>query len=217
MIYVTDIINYKRTVPELEELILFLVCVAGKHAQTTAAQLDKFLRENESISPFQVIRNIRLLENIPPLCNGTLEEKLKKFGFGCYNRLARGLTELAFSNLNLTQCTKEELMNIHGIGRKSASCFLAWTRENVRVAMLDTHILKFLKVQQDSFLQVKNWNHDVRGEKIAQKFKLVNIPKSTPPSKLYDELESIYLDICDYRGLNPTELDLEIWKSYAKH
>lgn len=213
MIDALNIIKYDRTDAEMEELILFLVCVAGKNAMTTSRLLDSFFytRKFERVSPFQQIRDMDTV-------TGMLLERLKSANLGCYTRLETAFRQLANSKLDLKNCTLEQLMDIHGVGRKSASCFLAWTREGVRVAMLDTHLLKYLaKIQNDlTKLNELGLLKDADVEIYNDIYGLA-IPQSTPSSqRLYDKLETVYLKICDAQKVNPTEFDLEIWKHYAQ-
>lgn len=188
MIDPNNIIKYDRNQYELEELILFLICVAGKKASTVVVMLDKFLTTDVSINPFGLIRQRK--------AEGNLRDHLEKVKFGQYNKIEKAFVQIAESNFDLKTCSKEDLMSIHGIGRKSASCFLAWTRKGEKVAMLDTHLLKWLMLHQ-AFIEV-------------------TVPKSTPSSKkVYDTLENFYLSHCENIGLDPTEYDLEIWRHYS--
>ena len=182
MINPNNIIKYNRSVAELEELILFLVCVAGKKATTVAPQMEKFLSGKPKVNtPFEFIKSQG---------NNVVNLGLRQQGFGCYTRLTRAFIELANSNLNLRTCTKEDSIKIHGIGLKSASCFLCWTRPNQRLAMLDTHLLKEMKELG-----------------LADR-----IPKSTPSSKKeYERLENVWLSHCDALGVDSTTYDLEVW------
>lgn len=217
MINPNQIINFNRTGEELEELILFLVCVAGKKASTVAVQLDNWIKNSGvRTNPFA---HIMIRDYIPIGENETvLLKTLKKAGFGCYSRLERAFRELANSNLDLRTCTKEDLMQIHGIGRKSASCFLAWTRKGEKVAMLDTHLLKYLKAVQEN-LKMLVANDLLEHVPVLQplgNYIDINIPKSTPSSKrLYDSLEQMFILICEAREVDPTEYDLEIWRYYS--
>jgi hypothetical protein len=220
MVDPNNIINYNRTDEELEELILFLIAVAGKNAATTARQLDAFLQGAGS-TPFNKVKlydrpgvhgqfayhrhnpirydNFGIIDPAVAVRYevrqyNDLPSALKAYGFGCQTRLARAFREVTNSGINLRGCSMAQLMAIHGIGRKSASCFLAWTRKYVRVAMLDVHLMKFIR---------DDLGHD-------------EAPKNTPSSrKQYDHYEKIYLDHCDKIGVNPTEYDLMIWKHYA--
>lgn len=188
MINPEDIIRYNRTTEEEQELILFLIAVAGKNANTTSRLLHNLLTSIKGDTPFDKINKLakKGQENF--------KEVLKSIGFGCHTRLARAFTEVASSGIDLKTCTLEDLMEVHGIGRKSASCYLAWTRKGVKVAMLDTHLLKFIR--------------DYIGYKDA--------PKATPSSKKqYEKWEKIYLDYCDAKNVDPTEYDLKIWVKYS--
>lgn len=191
MINAKDIIKFNRTDEELEELALFLIAVAGKKADTVAKQLHTFLSiydDKGRMTPFAVVK-YRLTSQAM-----SLEQQLKLHGFGCQTRLARAFKETTESGLNLRTCSLEDLMKIHGIGRKSASCFLAWTRPKVQVAMLDTHLMKYIRNEMG----------------------YSDAPKATPSSKKqYDYYEKLYLDHCKEKKVNPTEYDLQIWKSYA--
>lgn len=194
MIDPNNIINYERTDAELEELILFLIAVAGKNAQRTAKQIDKLvytygIPEN---TPFKVIK---YFESICTKVEGLLfTEILKAHGFGCQTRLAKAFTEIANSGINLRTCTLEDLMKIHGIGMKSASCFLMWTRENTKLAGLDTHILAELRELG------------------------YTAPKSTPSSlKEYYRLQEIVLNLAEEANLSPAEWDLRVWRKRSNN
>jgi thermostable 8-oxoguanine DNA glycosylase len=207
-------ISYDRTDAQLEELILFLVAVAGKNAETTAKLLDKFFyTDTAEVSPFMQIKGMDTV-------TGMVMERIKKAGFGCHTRLTKGFLQLAYSKLDLRNCSLDELMEIHGVGRKSASCFLAWTRKDVKVAMLDTHLLKYLNyIRRTGDLMLKGikMDEDEIYTMLGDKFMDMEMPKSTPSSKKqYDFLENKFLSICLYLSMNPTEWDLEIWKYYSK-
>lgn len=210
MIDATDIIQHERTDEQLEELMLFLVAVAGKNADTTSRLLSNFFytADFKRVSPFQQIRDMDTV-------SGMLLERLKTSRLGCYTKLEKAYRQLANSKIDFRTCTLEELMTIHGVGRKSASCFVAWTRKGEQLAMLDTHLLKFLRSQQEYFVSDNRMKGGLWDE-IHDKIKDVKIPKTTPSSaKLYNLLEEIYLDICKVYKKNPTEFDLEIWRMYS--
>lgn len=206
MVDPNNIIKYDRTRAEKEELILFLICVAGKKASTVSRQLNQFL-----LAPHEPFLWVKML-----IESGTLEQSLRMYRFGQYTKLTKAFTQIANSNLDLDTCTKEDLMKIHGIGRKSASCFLAWTREGEQVAMLDTHILKHLKHLQQVFPYYPKGHPEYNARGLRTMLHGVNIPKNTPSSKkLYDILEKAFLEYAKILHRNPTEVDLEIWKHYA--
>lgn len=226
MIDVNNIIDFNRSDEELEELILFLIAVAGKKADRTARQLTNWIdMGGVKTNPFAIIH----IRNYVPVgkTETTLLRTLKEAGFGCYTRLEKAFAQIASSNINLRTCTKEDLMKIHGIGRKSASCFLAWTRKGEKVAMLDTHLLKYLKMVKLSYEDVLDYLWNKKKQRLLymstepyRLYKLVenvDIPESTPSSKrVYDVLEEFYLGICKMKKVDPVEYDLEIWKYYSQ-
>lgn len=176
-----DIIKFDRTDEQLEHLALFLIAVAGKNAETTVKCLNKFM--DNTVKPFALVRH-RDDEN-------TLNTHIKNCGFGCHTRLTKAFADIAKAGLNLKTCSREDLLKIHGIGMKSANCFLSWTRKGMKLAMLDTHLLA-----------------EMRDLKLT-----TDIPKSTPSSKKeYERLEKVWLDYCKKLKVNPVEYDLEVWK-----
>jgi thermostable 8-oxoguanine DNA glycosylase len=121
-----------------------------------------------------------------------LPQTLKSFGIGCYNNKAKSMWDLVNKGLDLKKCSVEDLESVHGIGPKTARCFIIHSRKNARHAGLDTHILKFLREK----------GHEV--------------PKATPTGKKYRELEGVFLDYADKSGKSVAEFDLDIWRHYAK-
>jgi len=134
MVDPTKITNYNLDQHQLEEVVLFWVCAAGKNGVTAARSLNNFLSRILNSSPFEVIRRT---EN--------LAQTMKNAGIGCYNNKAKTFASLANSGLNLKTCTVDDLENISGIGPKTARCFLIHSRPNQNLAGLDTHILSFMR------------------------------------------------------------------------
>jgi 3-methyladenine DNA glycosylase/8-oxoguanine DNA glycosylase len=138
MIDPTNITNYYLSYNALEEHILFWVCAAGKNGKTAAKCLDNLLnawRPFSSLyvknpSPFRIIRDIDLSGD--ELISG-LPEQLRIHGIGCYNNKAKTFYALANSNINLHTCSLDDLEAIHGIGPKTARCFLMHSRKGARV------------------------------------------------------------------------------------
>jgi hypothetical protein len=191
MINPEKISNFNLTEPELEENILFWVCAAGKNGVTSANCLNRLLTQlAEGYSdyiptPFKLIRSVIYCDK--------LAIKMKECGIGCYTNKSNTFWSLAHSGLDLRKCSVDELMKIKGIGAKTARGFILHTRPNQRYAVIDTHILKFLRSQG------------------------IITPKSTPGkySKKYKELEKEFLDICDRINISPATLDLHIWNYYS--
>ena len=116
---------------------------------------------------------------------------MKQCGIGCFNNKAITFNQLAFSNIDLMNCSVEELEKIKGIGMKTSRCFVIHSRKNANYAGLDTHILKYLR----------SLGHDV--------------PLSTPSGKKYVEIEKIFLSLVEKSGKTLSEFDLSIWKEFS--
>ena len=155
--------NFNRTKDELEEVLLFTVLVAGKNALTTAKSLDKLLH-------FIGWRHGSPFKHLKKYTQPALKGLLHIHGIGCYTHKAKAIYQLVHSDLDLKECTTDDLEGIYGIGPKSSRMFILHTRPNSRVACLDVHILHYLRDK----------GHDV--------------PKVTPSSKKkYKELERVLL------------------------
>lgn len=180
-----NITKFDSSEEELELVLLFWICAAGKKAKTAAANLRRLLEHGrgrfEVSSPFAIVR--RFGESLP--------DELRSHGIGCYNNKGRSMLELAHSGIDLKSCTVSDLESVRGIGPKTARCFLMHSRRGVRHAGLDTHVLKYLRENG------------------------VDAPKSTPTGRRYGELERAFLEMADRSGKSVAEFDLEIWRSYS--
>lgn len=183
MVDPAQVTNYGMTQEQLEEFLLFAIAVAGKNADTTARALERFLALGDDVGPFQAIRN---------MSPGLLMHNLKKSRIGMYGKLIRAFTSVATGSFDLKTVLPEQLEEIHGIGPKTARFFVLHTHENTRYAVLDTHILKWLRAK--GYL----------------------VPKTTPTGRRYAEIEESFLEEADAMGTNPAELDLAIWNFYHK-
>lgn len=136
MIDPINITKYDQSQKELEEVLLFWICAAGKNGVTAARCLENLLTtwRSKSETPFEVIRRI-----------SDLPAEMKRHGIGCYNAKAKTFLCLIDKGFDLTSCTVEDLESVPGIGPKTARCFLIHSRRNQEYAGLDTHILKFLR------------------------------------------------------------------------
>jgi len=185
MIDPTIITNFNRTDQELQEFLLFCICVAGKTAWQIAKKVDDLIRLS-CLSNGEEDIFISLSKQYD------LEGFLISRKIGNYKKHTRCFRELIKSNLDLKKCSVEDLENIHGIGPKTARYFILHSRENSRVACLDRHVLRWL------------------GEKGHK------VPKSTPSGNKYKHLESIFIREADKQDISISELDLNIWNSYAR-
>lgn len=212
-----NVTNYERSDAELEEFLLFAICVAGKNSDQQAKKLERLLRGLEilftpsdsddsmairvlqdklgyqySISPFQLLRYV-IDEGHWSRAKGKREDYLdmllRSVAMGKYVLLGRAFREVL--TLQPRTATLEELEAVHGIGAKTARFFLMHTRKGARVAALDTHILKAMAL----------WGYKV--------------PRATPSKKRYLELEQIFLLEARGRRMTPADLDLTLWLHFA--
>jgi thermostable 8-oxoguanine DNA glycosylase len=183
MIDPTNITNYNLSTKELQEVILWWILAAGKNGLTASKCLESLLSSWRKDSPFETIIYIHSKTN--------LGLEMKNHGIGCYNNKAKSFLDLIDKNLDLKNCTLEELESVYGLGPKTARCFLLHSRPNQQYAGLDTHCLKYLR--------------DLG-------FK---VPKVTPTGKTYRILEDIFLQIVKISKMTSSELDLLIWNVYS--
>jgi len=201
MVDPTNITRYYQNQQELEEVLLFWVCAAGKNGVTASRCLESLLLSIEKNirrkrrSPFYSIKHylgVRSPNNEGRWC-GLLAEDMKSHGIGCYNSKAKTFIELMRRDFNLKSVTRDELGSIWGIGMKTASCFIMHSRPDATCAGLDTHVLKYLRDQG------------------------IEAPSSTPTSrKKYLELEQKFLGLVPPTK-TPAEFDLEVWLEYSGH
>ena len=176
-----DITNYNRTDVELQSFWIFCILVAGKNSDTTSRLVTKLLKNRGDKTPFEFIRSLKLTE----LRNYLVANKT-----GQYDRIRKALFFSA--KLNLRTCTRDDLMDIHGVGPKTARFFLLHSREFCDEVVLDTHILNWMRVKCD----------------------IKDAPKNTPqvPEK-YAKYAGLckYLMEIHYPGLTLAQADLMIW------
>ena len=190
-----NITNYNRTQNELEEFLLFCIVVAGKTAYIQAQKLNEFLSSvntrlmmPENINPFQTLKSADQ--------HGILFEEIKKAKLGQYKKINSGFKYIVEKEYNLNRMTPDILEKIPGVGMKTSRFFLLHSDifYKDKIAVLDTHILKFIKENIDE-----------------------RAPKSTPVIPLtYRYWEDLFLKWCGSMNKDTAEFDLETWKSYAR-
>lgn len=192
---VRNITNFNRTKNELELFAIFCILVAGKNAQVTARQLNSLLTymcklyygnsvvNPTTRSPFALMR----LFSAP-----SLALLLKSQGIGCYTSKSKALHQLVTSHIDLTKCSIEDLEHIHGIGSKTARMFILHSRQDSQCAVLDTHVLKYLRS---------------RG---------IRAPKQTPTGAAYKRLETAFIDLARKARKSVAAFDLSIWRKYTQ-
>ena len=190
-----NITNYDRTEEELQLFLLFCIVVAGKTAYIQAEKLEQFLDSvnkrlmmPEHIKPFQTI--------ISAEQHGILMQEIQKAKLGQYKKIYAAFKYISENKFDLTKMTPELLELIPGVGMKSSRFFLLHSDKKYQnyIAILDTHILKFIKENIDN-----------------------RAPKSTPTIRVtYKYWEDVFLHWCETNNKTVADFDLEVWKSYAR-
>jgi hypothetical protein len=112
---------------------------------------------------------------------------------GQYTRIGRALKEITERNLDLHTCTEEDLAAVHGCSWKTAKFILVCSRPDVRAAVLDTHVLRWL---------------EERGHKT---------PGASPQNRsVYEALERVFQRYADSLGVCCAELDEMLWRRSAR-
>lgn len=135
-----NITNFSRTDSELQAFWIFGCIVAGKNSDYAARVVTKLLQKAQwtERTPFEYFRE---------LGEDGIRNALVSAKSGNYTRITRFIMEslMLDSITGLKNASLDELMSIHGIGPKTARFFVLHTRPNVECAVLDVHILKYLK------------------------------------------------------------------------
>lgn len=181
-----QITDYNRTDNELQTFWLFCILVAGKNSDTTSRVLTKIIHDLAPWdNPFDGIRRIGY---------EGLRDTLQQHRTGQYDRITRAIWQSL--DIDLRNCSVEDLIKIHGVGPKTARFFLLHSREFCDEIVLDTHILNWMKTR----CGVKN------------------VPDNTPQNpKQYAELASICKKLMEehYPGLTLAQIDLLIWSEMS--
>ena len=163
--------------------------VAGKKSSIESPKLEVFLQRAKDItkesSPFNCIKKLIQL--------GRLQEIMHWAKLSPYKQRYNSYVD-AVKLGDLQKVTLNRLLQVPGIGLKTARFFLSHSREDFDEPMLDTHILQFLR------------DNGYR-----------NAPKSTPSNLgVYNYYANIFKMFARVSGKSVTDLDLEIWKQYSK-
>lgn len=183
-----------RSDAELQAFIMFCIAVAGKNADNTLRGVNSLMRGwavryGEGM-PYDWVRKAD--------ADDRLAADIKQAGLGCFNYRAAYFRSLLEVNPDLRTATTDELEQVKGVSHKTSRFFILFTRPNVdNIAVLDVHILRFMK---------------------SQGFE--GVP-DTPPSstKVYKEWERWFIELWNnkFRDAWPTlaEFDYAVW-SYMR-
>jgi hypothetical protein len=195
---------YDGTLYELEKFLLTIVFVAGKNATVQQKKVDQLIELiKRDIGSFSVEQLGPLSAAYNSLSEADLAVKINEWltevKSGQYKRLnvciSSLCTQLGKGTIDLRSCTRAQLNRVKGIGYKSASMFLMFSRNNWAGACLDTHILKYMR----------------------DEMKVADVPNATPSSKYeYLNLENQFLAHAKSLNMKPAELDFMVWSQYRK-
>lgn len=182
MIDPTRITNFNRSDRELELFWLFCLMVAGKNADQMARKLTALcagVPDDWRLFEWLIAMDLPLL--------------LREHKIGQYTRIERAIRESA--RLDLRDCTVADLEAVYGVGPKTARFFLLHSRPGVEVAVLDTHILRWIR--EKTYFPA---------------------PQSTPPKgNKYSYWESIALSLMrsQFPRMAYADADLLIWSQMS--
>ena len=198
MIDPKTVTNYNRTPAELQEWLLYCICVAGKKSEIETRKLDGFLRDEEYglfERPFDLI--YLLLHYDDHLWNGytlgRLMQQLQKHRIAPYQQRYNSFSDVVrLLPDNLSHVTRNELEAVRGIGPKTSRFFLTHSREDFNEPILDTHILRWLKEKGN------------------------DVPSVTPqnPAK-YARIAEVFKLYAWSMNKTVADLDLEVWNKYS--
>jgi len=203
MIDPQNITNFDRDLEELEEFLLFGILVAGGRADIAAKAVNDLVARLKITWNNEVYRQIndprislmrRLSDYVCVSVLGTdmlpsefLAGKFKKMGIRWHNQKAKSVIRLMETLYPMGG------LDVLALATKPLEVFfILHSRRGADCAVLDTHVLKYLR---DSGVP--------------------NVPKSTPSSKSeYERLSKEFM-LLKPDSVSLAEFDLKIWKMYA--
>lgn len=182
-----NLINFERTTEELQLLWLYCGFSVGKSRRQAQTALAELLDSSPGLTPFGRLRSL--------ISAGRLQKELLLTRIGGWTRLEGFLVDTVNARFNLRTVKVEQLEAIHGIGLTKARFFLLCSRETARCAVLDRHILSYLRDQR-----------------------YADVPDQVGKSrKTYLRLEGYFLNEADRAGLSPARFNLQLWRARARH
>lgn len=178
MIDPTTLIKPSSPTKEKQIFLLFCIFVAGRNSDIASDKLAKFLSNcKENQLPFDYIK-----ENLVDLHNILVANKV-----GQYNRIEAAIKSAI--HLDIETCSLGDLLDVYGIGMKTAKFFLLYSRGE-KHAVLDVHILKWMRQYYS------------------------DAPKNTPPPDQYRKWEGRFFNLIESEfgdNIDLTKIDLLIW------
>jgi thermostable 8-oxoguanine DNA glycosylase len=193
MINPKKVTDYNRNQWQLQEFLIYCICVAGKRSEIESPKVRKFCMDARfgfNLLPFELIRKLLSVASVE--ADG-LKQHLKKYKISPYTQRYNSFKDIVtLLPDDLSEVTIDDLQKVRGISTKTSRFFLTHSREDFDEPVLDTHILRFLKDE----------GHDV--------------PDSTPQNpNVYAKIAKIFSSIAQAQKKSVTDLDLEVWTKYS--
>ncbi len=194
MIDPKKVTDYNRNEWQLQEFLIYCVCVAGKKSEIESPKVRKFCmdaRFGHGLTPFELIRKLLSVSSVE---EDGLMQHLKKYKIAPYQQRYNSFKDIVtLLDTDLRKVTIDQLQEVRGISTKTSRFFLTHSREDFDEPVLDTHILRFLS-----------------------DFGYNDVPKSTPQNpKVYERLSRLFRSIARFEGKSVTDFDLEVWTKYS--
>ena len=194
MIDPKKVTDYNRNEWQLQEFLIYCVCVAGKKSEIESPKVRKFCldpRFGFNLKPFDLIKKLLGVSSVE---EDGLMQHLKKYKIAPYQQRYNSLKDIVtLLPDNLSEVTLDQLQEVRGISTKTSRFFLTHSQADFDEPILDTHILRFLRDQ----------GHD-------------QVPESTPQNpKVYAKVAKLFKAIAIARKQSVTDLDLQIWTEYS--
>jgi len=178
----TSITDYNRSEADLQKFWTFCVLVAGKNADWASHKVGQLYSyaDAQGITPFEYLR-----QNEHSLHNLLVSNRV-----GQYGRIEAALRDSM--KLDLRTCSVDDLEDCFGVGPKTARFFLLHSRPGIEVAVLDTHILRWLR---QTLGDDGPW------------------PSSTPSQPAYGRIERVCINLMrsSFPGSTLAQADLLVW------
>ena len=193
MIDPKKVTNYKRNQWQLQEFLLYCICVAGKKSEIESPKVRKFCMDARfgfNLLPFDLIRKLLGVSSVE---HDGLMQHLLKYKIAPYKARYNSFRDVvSLLPKDLNEVGLEDLMEVRGISTKTSRFFLTHSREDFNEPVLDTHILRFLSEEG------------------------YRVPSATPQNEAeYARVAKIFTRIANFEGKSVADLDLEVWKQYS--
>lgn len=180
-----NLINYRRTRVELEIFWLYCGFSVMRSRERAAGALAQLLDMGGGATPFARVKSL--------IAARRLRRALEATRLGGYTRLEAFLRDSVTKPLDLESGSAADFRKIRGVACAKSRFFVLCTRADARCAVLDRHILGFLR---DAGYPV---------------------PDKTPTSeRQYLRVESFWLQEVDKAGTSAARENLKRWRERAQ-